>query len=95
MWGRVGPGKHTDKRGNEGGTTGGGAAGVAGKRARTPESSDEEWEVEGDGSGSGEGVNGEAVREGMERWRAQMVGRTAVWGVGWAVTVVGLWGDGV
>lgn len=62
-----------------------------GERVRTPESSDEEWEVEG-GSGVG-GLNGEAVREGMERWRGKMVGRTAVWGVGWLVTVIGLWGD--
>lgn len=62
----------------------------------TPDSSDEEWEVEGEKDGSRSGsLNGEAVREGMERWRGKMVGRTAVWGVGWLVTVVGLWGDGV
>lgn len=61
-------------------------------RSRTPDSSDEEWEVEGASTGS---LNGEAVREGMEKWRGKMVGRTAVWGVGWLVTVVGLWGDGV
>lgn len=61
-------------------------------RSRTPDSSDEEWEVEG---ASTDSLNGEAVREGMEKWRGKMVGRTAVWGVGWLVTVVGLWGDGV
>ncbi len=63
-----------------------------GKGKRMEDSSDEEWEVEGDG---GMNMNGEAVREGMERWRGRMVGRMAVWGVGWLVTVVGLWGDGV
>ena len=68
----------------------------SGGSLRTPDSSDEEWEVEGEKDGSGSGsLNGEAVREGMERWRGKMVGRTAVWGVGWLVTVVGLWGDGV
>ncbi len=57
------------------------------------ESGDEEWEVEG-GSVQGEkGLNGEVVREGMERWRGVQVGRTVVFGVGWVVTVVGLWGD--
>lgn len=75
-----------------------GDMGGAGARTRTPsDSSDEEWEVEGAGgaASSGGGLNGEAVREGMERWKGKMVGRTAVWGVGWLVTVVGLWGDGV
>lgn len=61
------------------------------------DSGDEEWEVE-NGSmqglkGEGGGVNGEVVREGMERWRGVQVGRTVVFGVGWIVTVVGLWGD--
>lgn len=54
------------------------------------ESGDEEWEVE---NGSTAGLNGEVVREGMERWRGVQVGRTAAFGVGWVVTVVGLWGD--
>lgn len=79
-----------------------GKGGVGGGQggARTPDSSDEEWEVEGrdrDGNGnaSGGSLNGEAVREGMEKWRGKMLGRMAVWGVGWLVTVVGLWGDGV
>ena len=53
------------------------------------DSSDEEWEVEG----SVGSLNGEVVREGMEKWRGKMMGRTAVWGIGWLVTVVGLWGD--
>ena len=55
------------------------------------ESGDEEWEVEG---GRG-GLNGEVLREGMERWRGRLVGSGVVWGVGWVVSVVGLWGDGV
>lgn len=46
----------------------------------------EEWEVEG--------VNGEVVRDGMEVWRGRQVVRTAVWGVGWLMAVVGIWGDG-
>jgi len=41
---------------------------------------------------SGE-LNGESVREGMERWRGVQVGRTVAFGVGWVVSVVGLWGD--
>lgn len=35
------------------------------------------------------------MREGMEKWRGIMLGRTAVWGIGWVVMLVGLWGDGV
>jgi len=64
------------------------------------ESGDEEWEVENGstqslkaGYGSEKGLNGEVVREGMERWRGMQVGRTVVFGVGWIVTLVGLWGD--
>lgn len=91
----VGGGGGGGKKKNDGGD-GSGKEGAT--RSRTPDSSDEEWEVEGSGDGgdggSG-GVNGEAVREGMERWGGKMLGRTAVWGVGWLVTVVGLWGDGV
>ena len=56
---------------------------------------EEEWEVEGGKEGEGGGVNGEAVREGMERWRRGQLGRGVVWGVGWVVTVIGLWGDGM
>lgn len=79
-----------------------GGMGMGGSRVKTPDSCDdeeEEWEVEGSGgNGSGDAgarVNGEVVREGMERWRGEMVGRTVVWGVGWLASVVGLWGDGV
>ena len=75
----------------------GGVGGIRGSRTPDTGSSDEEWEVEGGkgGAGGSGGVNGEAVREGMEKWRGKMVGRAVVWGVGWVVTVVGLWGDGV
>lgn len=45
----------------------------------------EEWDVDG--------VNGEVVRDGMEAWRGRQVARTAVWGVGWMMSVVGIWGD--
>lgn len=51
-------------------------------------SEDEEW-IER------EGVNGEAVREGIERWRARQGWKAAVWGVGWGLAVLGIWGDGV
>ena len=84
-------------KGGSGGSRGKGEGlGGVGVGARTPDSSDEEWEVEGrDRDASGGLLNGEAVREGMEKWRGKMAGRMAVWGVGWLVTVVGLWGDGV
>ncbi|KAL9002406.1 MAG: hypothetical protein Q9188_004654 [Gyalolechia gomerana] len=49
---------------------------------------DEEW-ISEDGN-----VNGEVVREGMDGWRAKQGIKAGVWGLGWAVAVVGLWGDG-
>ncbi|KAL8839323.1 MAG: hypothetical protein Q9176_004504 [Flavoplaca citrina] len=50
---------------------------------------DEEWigDEEGD-------VNGEVVREGMEGWKVKQGVKAGIWGVGWAIAVVGLWGDG-
>ncbi|KAL8945840.1 MAG: hypothetical protein Q9222_007676 [Ikaeria aurantiellina] len=49
---------------------------------------DEEWVAEeGD-------VNGEVVREGMESWRHKQGFKAGIWGLGWAMAVVGLWGDG-
>lgn len=46
----------------------------------------EEWEVEG--------MNGEVLKEGMETWRGRQILRTGIWGFGWAMCVLGLWGDG-
>jgi len=56
------------------------------------ESGDEDWEVEGASTGS---LNGEAVREGMERWRGKQLLRGVAFAGAWLVTVVGLWGDGM
>lgn len=47
--------------------------------------------MEGGSVGS---LNGEVVRDGMERWRGKMMARGATFAVGWVVSVVGLWGDG-
>ena len=41
-----------------------------------------------------EGVNGEKVREGMERWRSAQGVRGCVAGLGWVMCLVGIWGDG-
>lgn len=49
---------------------------------------DEEW-VSDEGN-----VNGEVVREGMNGWRVKQGLKAGVWGLGWAMAVVGLWGDG-
>lgn len=48
---------------------------------------DEEW-VSDEGN-----VNGEVVREGMNGWRVKQGVKAGVWSVGWAMAVVGLWGD--
>lgn len=39
-------------------------------------------------------VNGEEVREQMEGFRFVQIVRTAVAGIGFAMSVVGIWGDG-
>lgn len=49
---------------------------------------DEEW-VNEEGN-----VNGEVVREGMEGWRVKQGIKAGIWGVGWVMAVVGMWGDG-
>lgn len=49
---------------------------------------DEEW-ISEDGN-----VNGEVVREGMDGWRVKQGIKAGIWGLGWAMAVVGLWGDG-
>ncbi|KAL8847136.1 MAG: hypothetical protein Q9221_007801 [Calogaya cf. arnoldii] len=51
---------------------------------------DEEWIGDEEGN-----VNGEVVREGMEGWKVKQAIKAGIWGVGWVVAVVGLWGDGV
>ena len=85
-----------------GGGTASGAAGGA------DSSGDEEWDLGVSGvakSGTmgaagaqsqsqSQAWNGEAVHEGMERWRKRMGWKSGVWGLGWAMAVVGLWGDG-
>ncbi|KAL8856478.1 MAG: hypothetical protein Q9178_006948 [Gyalolechia marmorata] len=50
---------------------------------------DEEWIADEEGN-----VNGEVVREGMEGWKVRQGIKAGIWGVGWAMAVVGLWGDG-
>jgi len=63
---------------------------------------DESAVLIGDGGGSVSGksesgdeeVNGEVVRRGVERARAVEALRTGIWGVGFAMLVVGIWGDG-
>jgi len=45
-------------------------------------------------SGDDEAVNGEVVRRGVERARAVEAVRTGIWGLGFAMGVVGIWGDG-
>lgn len=58
------------------------------------------WAVEDFLSGKGKAVddteqnlNGEALRDRMETWRASQKIRTGISGLGWAMTVVGIWGD--
>ncbi|KAL8780715.1 MAG: hypothetical protein Q9213_006327 [Squamulea squamosa] len=48
---------------------------------------DEDWIPE-----EGE-VNGEVVREGMEGWKVKQGIKAGIWGTGWMMAVVGLWGD--
>lgn len=43
--------------------------------------------------GSESNLNGEALRDRMETWRASQKIRTGISGFGWALTVVGIWGD--
>ncbi len=58
------------------------------------------WGVEEFGHGKEKGseedvetLNGEALRDRMEAWKASQLIRTGVWGLGWAMSVVGIWGD--
>lgn len=63
---------------------------------------DESAVLVGDGNGSSSGksengdedVNGEVVRRGVERGRAVEAMRTGIWGLGFVMSVIGIWGDG-
>ena len=54
-----------------------------------------------DGAAVGEGgeddgnVNGEAVRAAVKKWSSQLTVKTVSYAAGFAVMVVGLWGDAV
>lgn len=51
-------------------------------------------ESETSGEEADDDVNGEEVREEMEGFILTQVIRTAIAGVGFAMSVVGIWGDG-
>jgi len=65
---------------------------------------DASYEVLGHGDSNSEGtlsgeemdedVNGEEVREQLEGFMTSQIVRTAVAGLGFAMSVVGIWGDG-
>ena len=42
----------------------------------------------------GEEVNGEAVRESVRVWRKGILAQGISYGLGFAIMVVGIWGDG-
>ena len=50
-------------------------------------------QVEYEGDNGGE-VNGEAVREGMQRWRLGEMVKGGCWAMGWGMATIGIWGDG-
>ena len=77
-----GGGRNNNGKGGEDGNGGG------------SESGEEEWEVEMENAASTGSLNGEVVREGMERWEGRQVLRGVGFAVAWGVSVVGLWGDG-
>ena len=56
--------------------------------------SDRESEGTLSGEEAEEDVNGEEVREQMEGFVVSQVLRTAIAGIGFAMSVVGIWGDG-
>ncbi|RDL36608.1 Uncharacterized protein BP5553_05960 [Venustampulla echinocandica] len=57
--------------------------------------SDRESEATVSGEEMDEDVNGEEVRQQMEGFMTSQVARTVIAGVGFAMSVVGIWGDGV
>ena len=46
------------------------------------------------GEDDGEAVNGEVVRRGVERGRVVEAFRAGLWGFGFVMGIVGIWGDG-
>ena len=72
-------GSNVDEGGDGGGSESGG---------------EDDWEVEMENAASTGSLNGEVVREGMERWRGRQVLRGVGFAVAWGISVVGLWGDG-
>ena len=66
--------------------------------AGSPGTSDEEWEVEASQHSAGQPsssttLNGEVIRESMAQCRKRQGIKAAVWGIGWGMSIVGLWGD--
>jgi len=63
---------------------------------------DASYEVVGDSHSEGttsgeeidEDVNGEEVREALKGFMTSQVVRTAIAGIGFAMSVIGIWGDG-
>jgi autophagy-related protein 33 len=56
--------------------------------------SDKDSEGTASGEEMEEDVNGEEVREQMEGFMMTQVARTVVAGIGFAMSIVGIWGDG-
>jgi len=56
--------------------------------------SDRDSEGTASGEEMEEDVNGEGVREQMEGFMMTQLVRTAVAGIGFAMSIVGIWGDG-
>ncbi len=80
-------GGRNGKGGEEGNGNGNGGGNMS-------DSGEDDWEVEMENAASTGSLNGEVVREGMERWRGRQVLRGVGFAVAWGVSVVGLWGDG-
>lgn len=78
--------------GDEGGNGGGNSGGGNGNGSES--GGEDDWEVEMENAASTGSLNGEVVREGMERWRGRQVLRGLGFAVAWGISVVGLWGDG-
>lgn len=55
----------------------------------------DEDELRGVGDEEGSGVNGEMVRRAMERFQLAQGVRAGFAGMAFAMSVVGIWGDGV